>query len=95
LLSFGEESFVFQFAIQKYKNEDMQKIILSVVYGCETWSFILREGRRLRAFEKRVLRRMFGPKRDEVQGSGEYYIVRSLKICTPQQILFGRSNREE
>jgi hypothetical protein len=42
-------------------------IILPVVlYGCETWSVILREERRLRVFENRVLRRVFGPKRDEV-----------------------------
>jgi len=43
-------------------------IILSAVYGCETWSLTLREERRLRVFEKRVLRRIFGPKRDEVTG---------------------------
>jgi len=44
-------------------------IILPVVlYGCETWSLILREEGRLRVFEKRVLRRVFGPKRDEVTG---------------------------
>src|SRR5215469_6191789 len=44
-------------------------IILSVVlYGCETWSLTLREGRRLRVFENRVLRRVFGPKMDEVTG---------------------------
>src|SRR5215469_15578817 len=42
-------------------------IILPVVlYGCETWSLTLREGRRLRVFENRVLRRVFGPKRDRV-----------------------------
>ena len=42
-------------------------IILPVVlYGCETWSLKLREERRLRVFENRVLRRIFGPKRDEV-----------------------------
>ena len=42
-------------------------IILPVVlYGCETWSLTLREERRLRVFENRVLRRVFGPKRDEV-----------------------------
>jgi len=42
-------------------------IILPVVlYGCETWSITLKEERRLRVFEDRVLRRMFGPKRDEV-----------------------------
>jgi hypothetical protein len=39
-----------------------------VLYGCETWSLMLREEHRLRVFEKRVLRRIFGPKRDEVTG---------------------------
>jgi hypothetical protein len=44
-------------------------IILSVVlYGCETWSLTLREEHRLNVFENRVLRRIFGPKRDEVTG---------------------------
>jgi hypothetical protein len=43
--------------------------ILSVVlYGCETWSLTLREEHRLRLFKNRVLRRIFGPKRDEVTG---------------------------
>jgi hypothetical protein len=44
-------------------------IILPVVlYGCQTWSLTLREEHRLRVFENRVLRRIFGPKRDEVIG---------------------------
>jgi hypothetical protein len=46
-------------------------IILSVVllvYGCETLSLTFREKRRLRMFENKVLRRIFGPKRDEVTG---------------------------
>ena len=44
-------------------------IILPVVlYRCETWSLTPREERRLRVFENRVLRRVFGPKRDEVTG---------------------------
>ena len=44
-------------------------IILPVVlYGCETWSLKLRDEHRLRVFENRVLRRVFGPKRDEVTG---------------------------
>jgi hypothetical protein len=44
-------------------------IILPVVlYGCETWSLTLREERRLRVFENRVLRRIYGPRRDEVTG---------------------------
>jgi hypothetical protein len=38
------------------------------LYGCETWSLTLREEHRLRVFEIRVLRRIFGPKRDEVTG---------------------------
>ena len=36
------------------------------LYGCETWSLTLKEDRRLRVLENRVLRRIFGPKRDEV-----------------------------
>jgi hypothetical protein len=44
-------------------------IILPVVlYGCETWSLTLREAHRLGVFENRVLRTIFGPKRDEVTG---------------------------
>ena len=44
-------------------------IILPVVlYGCETWSLTLMEERRLRVFENRVLRSVFGPERDEVTG---------------------------
>ena len=39
-----------------------------VLYGCETWSLTLREERRLKVFENRVLRKVFGPKRDEVTG---------------------------
>jgi hypothetical protein len=44
-------------------------IILPVVlFGCETWSLTLREEYRLRVFENRVLRKIFGPRRDEVTG---------------------------
>jgi hypothetical protein len=39
-----------------------------VLNGCETWSLTLREDHRLRVFENRVLRRIFGPKREEVRG---------------------------
>ena len=46
-----------------------RSIILPVVlYGCETWSLTLREEHRLRVFENRALRRIFGPKRDGVTG---------------------------
>jgi hypothetical protein len=40
-------------------------IVPVVLYGCETWSLTLREEHRLRVFENRVLRRIFGPKREE------------------------------
>ena len=66
-----------------------------VLYGCEIWSLILREEHRLRLFKSRVLEESIGPKRDEVTGGGENYIIRSLMIYTPHQILFGCSNREE
>jgi hypothetical protein len=39
-----------------------------VLYGCETWSLTFREEHRLTVFVNRVLRRIFGPKRDEVKG---------------------------
>ena len=39
-----------------------------VLYGCKTWSLTLREKHRLRVFENRVLRKIFGPKRDAVTG---------------------------
>jgi hypothetical protein len=55
----------------------------------------LREESKLRVFENRELRRIFGPKRDEVTGNGENYIMSSLMICIPHQILFGSSNRRE
>jgi hypothetical protein len=63
-----------------------------VLYGCETWSLTLREEHRLRVFENRVLRRIFGPKRGDVMGewrklhSGELHnlysspdIIRQIK----------------
>ena len=43
-------------------------ILPVLLYGCEIWSLSLREERRLRVFENRVLRRIFCPKRDEVTG---------------------------
>jgi hypothetical protein len=43
-------------------------ILPVVLYGCETWSLTLKEERRLRVFENTVLKRVFGPKRDEVPG---------------------------
>jgi hypothetical protein len=51
----------------KITSKIYQTIILPVaLYGFETWSLELRKVHRLRVFDSRVLRRMFGPKRDEV-----------------------------
>jgi len=60
-----------------------------VLYGCETRSLILREERRLRMSDNRVLRRVFGPMRDEGTGVEENYIMRSLMICTAHPRLLG------
>jgi hypothetical protein len=69
LLSFGAESFVFQFAIQEFKDYDIKTYNFAYfLYGCETWSLTMREVCRVRVFENRVLKRIFGPKRDEVTG---------------------------
>ena len=61
----------------------------SLRYGCETWALTLREERKLRVFENMVLRRIFGPRRDEVTGNGGHCLTRSLMICTPHPILCG------
>ena len=56
--------------LSKHLNIKIYRTIIlpAVLYGCETWSLTLREERRLRVFENRVLRRVFGPKGDEVTG---------------------------
>jgi hypothetical protein len=65
-------------------------IILPVVlYGCETWSLTLREECRLRVFENRVLRRIFGPKRDEVTGEWRRLHNKELYALYFSQISFG------
>ena len=64
-------------------------ILPVVLYGCETWSLTLREERMLKLFENKVLRRIFGPKRDEVRENGEDNITRSFMLCTPRQLTLG------
>jgi hypothetical protein len=57
------------FLSKNLKIKIYRTIILPVVlYGCETWSHTSREEHRPRVFENRVLREIFGPKRDEVTG---------------------------
>jgi len=59
----------FRLLVKILKIKIYRTIILPVVlYGFETWSLTLREERRLSVFENRVLRRVFGPKREEVTG---------------------------
>jgi hypothetical protein len=73
-------------AVKIYKT-----IILPVVlYVCETWSLILREGQRLRMLENMVLRRKFGPKRDEVTGEWRKLNNEELRIVSHPQISLSR-----
>ena len=59
-----------------------------VLYGCETWSLTLREERRLRVFENRVLRRIFGSKRDEVTGEWRKLHNDELNVPYSSRLLF-------
>ena len=63
--------------------------LLVVLYGCATWSLTLREQRRLRVFENRVLRRVFGPKRDEVTGEWRKLHNEELIDLYPYPVLCG------
>jgi hypothetical protein len=61
-------------------------IILPVIlYGCETWSLTLREERKRRVFENMVLRRIFGPRRDEVTGDWRRLHNEEINVlyCSP------------
>jgi hypothetical protein len=58
-------------------------ILPLVLYGCETWSLTLKEERRLRVFQKRVLRRIFGPKRDDVTGAWRELHNEELNVLHP------------
>jgi hypothetical protein len=64
---FGEEPLSSRLLSKNVKVKIYNTIILPVVlYGCETWCLTVREEHKLRVFENRVLRRIFGPKRDGV-----------------------------
>jgi hypothetical protein len=65
------------------------KTITTPVFCMGVWSPTLREEHRLRVFENRVLRGIFGSKRDEMTGGGENCIMKSSIVCTLHQILLG------
>jgi hypothetical protein len=74
----------------------MKIIILPVVlYRCQTWSLILRKEHRLRVSENRVLRRIFGPKRDEVTGGWRKLHIEELRnlYSSPSIIRMIKSRR--
>ena len=67
MLSIGEKSFVFQFLAKNLKIKICRIIILFVVFFlCETWSYKLMDESRLKVFENKVPRRIFGPNMDKV-----------------------------
>ena len=70
LLSFGVQNLLSSILVSKNIKIKIYLTIISpgVLYGCETWSLTLKVERRLRVFENRALRRIFGLKRDEVTG---------------------------
>jgi hypothetical protein len=70
-------------------------ILPVVLYGCETWSLTQREEHRLRVFENRVLRRIFGPKRDEVMGEWRKLHNEELHNLYSSQTSLGRSSQGE
>jgi hypothetical protein len=81
---------------KKVKIRICKIIILPVVlYGRETWSLRVREGHRLRVFENRVLRRIFGPKRDEVTGEWRKLLNEELRdlYSSPSKIRMIKSRK--
>jgi hypothetical protein len=89
-------------ARRKYKSSAMYKetdyylqLINLVLYGCETWSLTLREEHRLRVFENKVLRRIIGPKRDEVTGGWRKLHNEELRdlYSSPSIIIIMKSRR--
>ena len=73
-----------------------RNIILPVVlYGCETWSLTLREDTKLREFENKALRRIFGPKRDEGTGDWRRIHIEELNYlyCSPNIVRVIKSRR--
>ena len=85
-----------RFLSKNLKIKIYRTIILAVVlYGCETWSLTLREERKLKVFENMVLRRIFGPRRDEVTGEWRRLHNEELNdlYCSPNIVRVIKSRR--
>jgi hypothetical protein len=81
LLQFGPESFVFRLLSRNVKVKIYSTIIQRLLlYGCETWSLILRKDHRLIVFENRDLISIFGPKTDEAGLTGEWWKLHSGEL---------------
>ena len=81
---------------ESIKTEIRRTVILHVIfYGCETWPLTLREERRLRVFENRVLRIIFGPKREEVTEEWKKLHNEELSdlYCSPNIVRVIKSRR--
>ena len=81
---------------RKLKIKIYRTIILPVVlYGCEAWSLTLREEKKLRVFENMVLRRIFGPRRDEVTGEWRRLHIEELSdlYSSPNTVRVIKSRR--
>jgi hypothetical protein len=97
LLPFSAEPPVFSSAIKKNLEIRIYTTIIlpAVLYGCETWLLTLREEHRLRMFENRVLRKIYGPKRDEVTDEWRKLHYKELRdlYSLPSIILMNKSRR--
>ena len=69
--------------------------MIYLLYGCETWSLSLREENKLSVFENMVLRRIFGPRKDEVTGEWKRLHNEELNdlYCSPNILLVTKSRR--
>jgi hypothetical protein len=77
--------------ISRLRVKIYKTIIFPVLYGCKTWSLRLREQRWLRVFEDRVLRGIFGPKRDEGEWRKLHNEEHNHLYCSPNIVLVIKS----